>query len=272
MAERHSGGLNLKVTDERGIAYLLGELPEEESERFEDEGFDQEDWLDQLSQVEEDLIEDYLRGDLTPERRRLFERNYLTTTARVERVRVAAALLRHVDELGTDEERADDSEGDDVPVDRRKPGGWLSAFLSTHAWVPRTALALGALAVLAVAWWLTRPAPSRAVSLLTLSVSSGNRAGGVRPDRVRLTPETGVLRISLILPEGQPPAARYRVKLEEGRGEKKTLDVTGQDARTVSVEVSASDLDRGQYALTLFTVEGDGTERRVPGSYLFMVE
>jgi hypothetical protein len=272
MAERHSGGLNSKVMDERSIAYLLGELPKEESERFEDECFDQEDWPEQLNQVEEDLIEDYLRGDLAPERRRLFERNYLTTTARVERVRMAAALLRHVDELGADEEGANDSEGDDVPVDGKMSGGWLSAFLSTHAWAPRAALALGALAVLTVAWWFTRPEPRRAVALLTLSVSSGNRAEGAQPGRVRLTPETGVLRVSLILPEDQPPAARYRVKLEEERGEKETLDVTGQDARTVSVEVSASDLARGQYALTLFTVGGDGTERRVPGRYLFTVE
>lgn len=273
MAERQSGGLNLKVTDERSIAYLLGELPEEESERFEEECFEQEDWPDQLNQVEQDLIEDYLRGDLTSERRRLFEQNYLTTTARVERVRMAAALLRHVDELGADEESADEREDEEAPVDVEKPGGgWWSALVSTHAWVPRVALALVALVVLGVGWWLIRPAPNRAVALLTLAVSSGNRAEGARPGVVRLTPETGVLRVSLILPEGQPPAARYRAKLEEESGEGKTLDVTAQDARTVTVAVSASDLDRGQYALTLFTVEGDGAERRIPGSYLFTVE
>jgi anti-sigma factor RsiW len=44
------------------------------------------------------LIDAYLRNELTPERRQRFEQNYLTTEARRERVAMAAALLRHVDE------------------------------------------------------------------------------------------------------------------------------------------------------------------------------
>src|SRR6201989_587549 len=85
------------MTEERIIAYLLEELPEEEAERFEDECFADESRPEQIKLAEEDLIDEYLRGGLTPERRRRFEENYLTTDARAERVRMAAALLRHVD-------------------------------------------------------------------------------------------------------------------------------------------------------------------------------
>ena len=81
------------MTDEHITAYLLGELSEEESERFEEECFAQENWPAQIDSVEEDLIDDYLRRELSPRQRQSFENNYLTTVARMERVRMAAALL-----------------------------------------------------------------------------------------------------------------------------------------------------------------------------------
>src|SRR5215475_935851 len=87
------------MNDEDIIAYLLGELSDEEMENFEDRCFSEEDWRDQLEAVEGDLIDGYLRGELNPERKGHFEQNYLITEARRERVCVAAALLRHVDEL-----------------------------------------------------------------------------------------------------------------------------------------------------------------------------
>src|SRR5258705_12416146 len=90
------------MTDERIIAYLLEELPEEELERFEDECFEQERWPDQIDLAEEDLVDAYLRGELSGERRERFEQNYLTTESRQERVRMAAALLRRVDEYNAD--------------------------------------------------------------------------------------------------------------------------------------------------------------------------
>jgi hypothetical protein len=265
------------VTDERIIAYLLGELPGEDSERFEDDCFELEDWPDQLNQVEGDLIEDYLRGDLTPERRRLFERNYLRTAARMERVRVAAALLRHVDALGpakgaAEKEAARESEGDAGPSGVEKSGGWFSAFWSPRGWAQGAALAMVALALVAGAWWVSRTGPGRAVATLTLSAASADRAEGSRPGRVKLTPETGVLRVSLILPEGRPPGARYRVELEEEGGGSRALGVKGRDGRSVTVEIPASQLARRQYSLRLFAAGADGAELRVPGSYLFMVE
>ena len=94
------------MTDEHIIAYLLKELPEEDLERFEDECFARESWPDQIELVEEDLIDAYLRNELTPERRQRFENHYLTTQARQERVIMAAALLRHVDEYNAASEPA----------------------------------------------------------------------------------------------------------------------------------------------------------------------
>src|SRR5882724_9609551 len=89
------------MTDERIIAYLLEELPEEDLEQFEDDCFVQENWPAQIELVEEELIDSYLRNELDSERRKRFEQNYLTTQARHDRVSIAAALLRHIDEYNT---------------------------------------------------------------------------------------------------------------------------------------------------------------------------
>ena len=94
------------MTDERIFAYLLGELPEEEAERFEEECFAGEDWPDQIRPAEDDLIDAYLRGELAPEQRQHFEQNYLTTEARVKRVAMAAGLLRYINTRGAEEKSA----------------------------------------------------------------------------------------------------------------------------------------------------------------------
>jgi methionine-rich copper-binding protein CopC len=255
------------MTDEHIVAYLLEELPEEELERFEDECFAQENWPAQLNLVEEDLIDAYLRGELSPEQRRHFKQNYLTTAARLERVRHAAALLRHVGEY----EVAPAAPAAERPAAQT----WATrfrAFWGGRAWATPAAVALAALAVVFAVWWLARPSLPPASAELTLNVSRGDRAEGVQAARVKLPRDAAALRISLTLPERSAPAANYRVELENADGEKKTLEVIGRDAQTVSVAIPAAQLPRGQYALKLFSVQTDGTEQRISGSYFFTVE
>src|SRR5215475_10061974 len=116
------------MNDEDIIAYLLGELSDEEMENFEDRCFSEEDWRDQLEAVEGDLIDGYLRGELNPERKGHFEQNYLITEARRERVCVAAALLRHVDELNALAKAAAVTPGDKPRADS------IRMFWAARSW------------------------------------------------------------------------------------------------------------------------------------------
>ena len=79
------------------------------------------------------------------------------------------------------------------------------------------------------------------------------------------------LKVYLSLPEGATPAAHYGVELENDKGKVERLKVEGpQDARSVSVVISASQLARGQYVLRLLATGADGKEQRVEGgSYRF---
>ena len=260
------------MTDERIIAYLLKDLPEEELERFEDECFASEDWPDQVSLVEADLIDGYLRSELAPAQRRSFEQNYLTTAARMERIRITAALLRHVDACAPGAEAA----AVVLPPHKQTWGERLRALWSGGAWWPRAAVALATLALVAGAWWFSRqPSPHRpyqTIATLTLSVSNSERNVGGQDGSVKLARGTDALQISLTLSDASETATHYRAQLEDDNSAIKHSEKVLREDQFVRVTIPASQLARGRYALRLFAVKPDGTERHVPGIYYFNVE
>lgn len=252
----------------RVVSHLLGQMSDEEAERFEDECFAEKNWPSQVRLVEEDLIDAYLQGELTPEQRGLFERNYLTTAARQERVRVAAALSRQACEPEPVVER---------PVVVRKGETWgerFRAFWGGRGWGLRAASAVAALViVVGLAWlYVSRERAPREVATLRLTSSIINRSEDVQARTVKLPPDADALRVSLVLPERATPAPRYRAELDSQDGETTPLNVEARDAGSVSVLIPASRLPRGRYALTLFAVGDDGVEQPVYGSYVFVVE
>jgi hypothetical protein len=257
------------MTDERIIAYLLKELPEEELEQFEDECFQQESWPPQIQLVEEDLVDSYLRDELSQERRARFEQNYLTTEARQDRVRMAAAFLRRVDEYTAGHETAEVTPQANVGLAERLRAFW--ALRPTALWA---GMAVVVAAVLCGALWLylSRGRPPQTFATLTLSVSRSNRAEGAEEGRVKLPLDADALRIALLLPDESPTAARYRVEMEDEAGRTKALDVAGQDSRSIQVIVPAPQLTRGRFSLKLTAVTPDGAEQRVRGNYFLTVE
>lgn len=74
------------------IRYLLNELSESEQERFEEAYVKDDGLFEQVQSLEEELIEDYVKGDLSWRKRRLFERHYLASEQRRARVEAARQL------------------------------------------------------------------------------------------------------------------------------------------------------------------------------------
>jgi hypothetical protein len=257
------------MTDERIVAYLLMELPEEEAERFEDECFAEESWPSQIDSVEEDLIDAYLRNELTPEQRQRFERNYLTTEARLERVALAAAFLRHVDTLPLEVEPLVPAPPPAKPTLLQS----LIALWERQTWGLRAGVAVGVIAIIAGSLWLSRSQTPRTFATLSLTISlANNRAEGVQPSRVSLPSGTDALRVSMKLPEQTSATSRYRVELVHDDGEISSRGIAEQQNGFVSIDIPATLLTRGQYALRLFAMRPDGTEQRLTGNYFFNVE
>ena len=72
--------------------YILGAATNDECAAIERDYFERADALDQVSEVEDDLITDYLSNRLTSDERDRFERHYLTTPGHRRRVEVTRAL------------------------------------------------------------------------------------------------------------------------------------------------------------------------------------
>ncbi len=258
------------MTDERIIAYLLDELPEEEAERFDEDCFAQADWPEQVHLVEENLIAAYLRAELPPERREHFEQNYLTTEARLEHVLMAAALLRH---------SAVPREGAEAADSRRADGsGWvrrLNDFWNRRFWGMYAAATLGLVIIISGVWWMRLGTPTQqTVATLALTISADrSRGAGDRPASVGLSPDVRELILHLKLPESATAGGRpSRVERLNEDGKVRPLTIEARDAGTVTVSIPAAQLTRGMYSLKVFTTNAEGAEQRVGGSYFFVVE
>src|SRR5215216_1901741 len=83
------------LNNEKFIArYLLGELSEEQQVEIEDRAFADKEYLASVTAVENDLIDEYVRHELSETDRRNFESRFLASAERRKRVEFAKALAR----------------------------------------------------------------------------------------------------------------------------------------------------------------------------------
>src|ERR1051325_4903356 len=81
------------------IRYILGDVSEDEQERIE-ESFADENSFNEYLVVEEDLVDAYIREELSSQEREKFEVNYLgPSPERRERVAIARAILKCLPEM-----------------------------------------------------------------------------------------------------------------------------------------------------------------------------
>ena len=92
----------MKESEQMMTRYLLGELSESEQSVLEKEYFTDPQFFDQMLKIENELVDDYVRGRLSKEVRERFEQSYMAHPERRERVKFAAALagkLAHIEEV-----------------------------------------------------------------------------------------------------------------------------------------------------------------------------
>jgi hypothetical protein len=83
------------LNNEKLIArYLLGDLPEEQQVEIEDRAFTDKEYLALVTAVENDLIDEYVRRELSETDRRKFESRFLASAERRKRLEFAKALAR----------------------------------------------------------------------------------------------------------------------------------------------------------------------------------
>jgi hypothetical protein len=80
------------------VRYLMGELPAEEEQGLEERYFQDDALFSELLAVEGELIEQYLRGRLSPDEHRRFESVWLASPARRQRLELTRTVLSSVSE------------------------------------------------------------------------------------------------------------------------------------------------------------------------------
>lgn len=83
---------NKKYTRNLLTDYLLGVLPPEETENFDEASFTDDDFADDLKSAENDLVDAYIHGELENPQLSRFEIYYLASPLRREKVEFARAL------------------------------------------------------------------------------------------------------------------------------------------------------------------------------------
>jgi len=78
--------------------YLLGELTEADQTALERELLMDRDKFNQAWAVENELIDSYVRGEMSPADRERFEGHYLASALHRERVAIAASFLADIDQ------------------------------------------------------------------------------------------------------------------------------------------------------------------------------
>ena len=120
-----------KITD-----YFLGKLSSQDAEQFERQCISDSKFADSAFVVEDELIDRYVRNELSREERKSFEEYYLTTEARRSRVEMARSLNRTID----------------WPATASDHGFWQRLTLNRN--LPRYALATLAVLLVITAVWL----------------------------------------------------------------------------------------------------------------------
>ncbi len=233
--------INDPHNDEVIVHYLLGELPEEEQTRLEEQFFADDDLHDRIRAVETDLAEAYVRGELSGRERERFEARVAASPRLGERVEFVRALLEVLPESR--------------PIEAAAPSpSWWAGFVEAmRSWSAGMRLALAAAAALLVLgglWIVYRawraperppeqagPGPSPSVPppveppkgpepapppvappepapppVVALALTPGLSRGETRMPRLRLP--AGTERVRLTLPLGGETGAGYRATLK----------------------------------------------------------
>ena len=240
--------------------YLLGQLAEEEQQAIEQRLLTEDALFEELEVTEGELFDEYVSNELTPIDRKQFEQYFLSTPERQRELKFAAGLREYVAKKST-----------------VTKGSWLER--TPLAWFGQTQLSrIAAIAALLVviggAFWFTRldRHPPTSYAAFTLTISNNDRAGSGSATEVNLPLTAEAVRLYLKLPEALDQATHFRVELLKESGETLNVEKVALIEQSAVIELPATQLSRGQYALKLYVVKPDGTEERINGSYFLSVK
>lgn len=264
------------TADLRARRYLLGEASDEECAALEQEYLEHETALDRVAAAEDDLIEDFLSGHLSPSDRDRFEKTYLSSPH--HRLRVATVRRLMAQAGGLQPAR---------PQGRKSVLSWTRVNRG-----PLLALAASLLVIASVALWRSsllrrpegeiagtpapqavpaspdRPAspPAKAPRLFALTLSPVTVRGGDETPSIAIPSgtDTLVIRFESEMDGRKLVARRASVRTVSGdelwQGPV-TPDAGPPPGTVARIDVPAATLPADDYLVTLYGTDPSGVER-----------
>jgi len=255
-----------KTVQEDLRRWLLGVLPQQESNALEERLITDTALYEELLIVEDELIDEYLAGGLTADEREAFDSYFMNSPERQEQFRIANALRFYIDESKED-------------VSNRQLANATPVKLADHrrAWfrMPVAAVSLAAAAVLVVALvWLAPSlrSPSSGNSLSVFLTPGGQTREGGSVQTITVPPRTEFLQLHLRLARNDFQTYRATLVNSEGNVVQTTenLRPLSEDrGPTIQLSVRAKQTPPGEYQLKLDGFAGGKFESA--DSYRFVI-
>jgi hypothetical protein len=234
--------------------WLLGLLPQPASHSLEERLLSDAALYEELLIIEDELIDNYLAGGLTPQERKGFESYFMNSPERQEQFRIANALRVYIGDSKKDESTQkvadpppqESSLAPSKPADPRK--GWFQK--------PIAAIALAAAVLMIVAFvWLSVSLRSSSGNSLSVFLTPGGltREGG-SVQTVILSPDTKFLQIHLRL--ARKDFQKYRATLVNSEGSvvhtsENLSPSSDTQGPTIQLSIRTEQTPPGEYQLKL---------------------
>lgn len=281
--------LKSNATEQQTIReYLLGQLSSEQLSEFEERLLTENDLFEELEIGEDELVDEYLREELTPADRAGFESHFMAAPEHREKLNFARAFRKSLtNRVGlpdqapspaqSAEPRVVEDSGQEAPaVLAPAKKSWFEFLgIRNPAFGYATAAAL-VLIVVGVSWvvWRRTSAPRDPGRVHSVVLASGlTRGDGEAPKKVAVSADIDTLRLQLLLPDNRYQSYEATLLDPEGRAlttppNLTTETVNGQPA--VTFDIPANLLPPGDYRVKLSGLNPDGSTVAA-ASYSFRV-
>ncbi|PZR74360.1 MAG: hypothetical protein DLM73_08185 [Chthoniobacterales bacterium] len=155
-------------SEQEVIQYLLGALPEAETERFDALSVADADFADELGAAEKNLVDAYIQGELTGASLERFQSHYLASPLRREKVEFAKAFQSYA---GRNAARVSESVAVAESKPKRATAGFFSSLniFQSQSLVLRWSFAAAVVVLLALGGWWSLNSRSQPVVSVILS-------------------------------------------------------------------------------------------------------
>lgn len=258
-------------------SYLLGELEQEPQQQLEQRLLADDEYFEALLIAEDELIDQYLGGALTPLEQQRFASIFLSTPERHGKLNFARALRKYI-------ELNEPARMPDSKVVEKAPAFW-KRFFHTHprARHPALSFSLAAALLLLVAGitWMavknlrsgTQGGEENPGAVLAVTLTPGATRGDGAIEKVSIPARVETLRLHLRLPDAEYVSYNATVKAVGGQ---EILSVDNLKAETttegtvVRVQLPTAKLKTEDYQLNLSGQRANGQPEKV-GRYDFRV-